>query len=234
MSEGTEKYRDTEIKGLVIFVGKRSKTWYFQINVGGQTKRVLIGRFPVNSVQAARTTAMGLALEMGRGTGKVAQVGAPALVMVMEVYLARPKLRPDQYKHGVRACMENQLKDWLRPPLDEITKSMAVRRHQQLVAHPSTAKHALRYFRSIYNHARRTHDLPECPTLALKWYKEQPDGRSFDLPNLQTLYDIPAPLKPLSRTLVFLTQISDWVHNPATTHEMECAHSQTDLCNRRD
>ena len=261
-SEGTQKYWDTEIKGLVLFVGKRSKTWYFQKDVGGQTKRVLIGRHPVISSQAARQTAMELALEMGRGAGKVAQIGAPTLQTATEAYLARPKLRSDQYKHGVRAYMENQLKDWLKLPLDEITKSMVVRRHQQLAANPSTANHALRYFRSIYNHARRTHDLPECPTMAIEWYEVQPDGRtiedlsewrrtidglrnpihtvfyelllftglrkgealnlewknvhedrihlpitkngrSFDLPILQTHHDILAPLKPLSRKWVF-------------------------------
>ncbi|WP_106610356.1 tyrosine-type recombinase/integrase [Shimia abyssi] len=174
---GTQKYWDKEIKGLVLFVGKRSKTWYFQKDVGGQTKRVLIGRYPVISSHAARQTALELALEMGRGAGKVAQVGAPSLEIAMEVYLARPKLRSDQYKHGVRAYMENQLRDWLRLPLDEISKSMVVRRHQELASKPSTANHSLRYFRSIYNHARRTHDLPECPTMAVEWYEEKPDGR---------------------------------------------------------
>ena len=59
--EGTQKYWDNEIKGLVLFVGKRSKTWYYQKDVGGQTKRVLIGRYPVISSQAARQTAMELA-----------------------------------------------------------------------------------------------------------------------------------------------------------------------------
>ena len=178
--DGTMKYWDTEIRGLVLFVGKRSKTWYYQKDVGGQTKRVLIGRFPVISSSAARQTAMGLALEMGRGAGKVAQFGAPTLEAAMEAYLARPKLRSGQYIHGVRTYMENQLKDWLRLPLDEIGKSMVVRRHQQLAASPSTANHALRYFRSIYNHARRTHDLPECPTMAIEWYEEKPDGRIID------------------------------------------------------
>lgn len=64
---GTDKYRDAEIKGLVRFVGKRSKTWYFQKGVGGQTKRILIGRLPIISAQAARQTALGFALEMSRG-----------------------------------------------------------------------------------------------------------------------------------------------------------------------
>jgi hypothetical protein len=73
---GSDKYWDAEIKGLVLFVGKRSKTWYFQKDVGGQTKRILIGRFPIISAQAARQTALEFALEMGRGAGKAAQLGA--------------------------------------------------------------------------------------------------------------------------------------------------------------
>jgi integrase len=178
--EGTQKYWDNEIKGLVLFVGKRSKTWYFQKDVGGQTKRILIGRFPVISSHAARQTAMGLALEMGRGAGKMAQIGAPTLATAMEIYLARPKLRSERYRYGVRTYMENQLKEWLRLPLDEISKSMAVRRHEQLALNPSAANHGLRYFRSIYNHARRTHELPECPTIAIEWYEEKPDGRIIE------------------------------------------------------
>ncbi|WP_108838430.1 integrase family protein [Tateyamaria sp. Alg231-49] len=178
--EGTTRHWDSEVKGLVLYVGKRSKTWYFQKDVGGQTKRILIGRYPVISSQAARQTAMELALEMARGLGSAAQLGAPTLSGAMEAYLARPKLRSEAYKHSVRAYMENQLKDWLRLPLDEITKAMAVRRHQQLAPYPSTANHALRYFRSIYNHARRTYDLPECPTMAIEWYEEQPDGRVIE------------------------------------------------------
>jgi len=43
---GTEKHWDSEIKGFVLFVGKRSKTWYYQRDVGGRTRRVLIGRYP--------------------------------------------------------------------------------------------------------------------------------------------------------------------------------------------
>lgn len=50
---GSVKHWDTEIKGLGLFVGKRSKTWYFQKDVGGVTKRILLGRFPTISADAA-------------------------------------------------------------------------------------------------------------------------------------------------------------------------------------
>lgn len=179
-SEGTQKYWDSEIKGLVLFVGKRSKTWYFQKDVGGQTKRILVGRFPIISAQAARQTALGFALEMGRGAGKVAQIGAPTLEAAMEVYLARPKLRSETHKSGTRQQLELHLKDWMRLPLDEISKAMVVRRHQDLAKTPSAANHVLRSFRSIYNHARRTYDLAECPTVAIEWYEDKPDGRIID------------------------------------------------------
>lgn len=62
---GTAKHWDSEVKGLVMFVGKRASTWYFQKDVGGQTRRVLIGRYPVITADAAPQTALGFALEWG-------------------------------------------------------------------------------------------------------------------------------------------------------------------------
>ena len=42
----SRKHWGSEIKGLGLFIGKKAKTWYFQRDVGGQTRRILIGRFP--------------------------------------------------------------------------------------------------------------------------------------------------------------------------------------------
>ncbi|MCK0104443.1 integrase family protein [Pseudohalocynthiibacter sp. F2068] len=177
---GTDKHWDSEIRGLVLFVGKRSKTWYFQKDVGGKTQRILIGRYPMISAQIARQTAMGLALDMGRGAGKVAQIGAPRLEAAMEAYLVRPKLRSELHKQGMRQQFELHLKDWLRLPLDEITKQMVVERHRSLSDRPSAANHVLKYFRTVWNHARRTHDLPESPTMAIEWCDETPEGRIIE------------------------------------------------------
>ena len=177
---GTDKHWDSEVKGLVLFVGKKSKTWYFQKDVGGQTRRVLIGRFPVISADAARQTALGYALDWGRGAGKRAQIGAPTLQAAMEAYLARPKLRSETHKQGLRQQFEKHLKDWMRLPLDEISKAMVVDRHRSLAPTPSTANHLLKYFRTVWNHARRVHDLPESPTMAIEWYDEVPEGRIIE------------------------------------------------------
>lgn len=174
--KSTAKHWDSEVKGLVLFVGKQSKTWYFQKDVGGQTRRVLIGRYPLISADVARQTALGFALDWGRGAGRQLQIGAPTLETAMETYLARPKLRSEAHRSGLRQQFELHLKDWLRLPLDEITKSMVVQRHGSMAATPSSANHTLKYFRTVWNHSRRVHDLPESPTMAIEWYAEQPNG----------------------------------------------------------
>jgi len=173
---GTDKHWDSEVRGLILFVGKKSKTWYYQRDVGGQTRRVLIGRFPVISADVARQTALGFALEWGRGGGKKIQIGAPTLEVAMEAYLARPKLRSETHRSSIRQQFELHLKDWLRLPLDEISKSMVAERHRAMAATPSGANHLLKYFRTVWNHARRVHNLPESPTMAIEWFEEQPDG----------------------------------------------------------
>lgn len=174
VNSGTAKHWDGEIKGLVVFVGKQSKTWYFQKYVGGQTRRVLIGRHPVITAEVARQTAMGFALEWGRGAGKHLHISAPTFEAAMETYLARPKLRSEEHKSSLRQQFELHLKDWLRLPLDEITKSMVVDRHMSMAKTPSAANHALKYFRTGWNNARRVHELPECPTMAIEWFEERP------------------------------------------------------------
>lgn len=177
---GTAKHWDSEVKGFVLFVGKKAKTWYFQKDVGGQTKRILIGRYPLISAQVARQTALGYALEWGRGSGKKLQMGVPTLGEAMEVYLARPKLRSDEYRSTLRQQFDKHLKDWLRLPLDEISKSMVVERHRSLGDRPSTANHTLKYFRTIWNHTRRTYDLPESPTMAIEWFQERAKGEIIE------------------------------------------------------
>lgn len=177
---GTRWYWDNEVKGFGLSVGKKSKSWYFQRDVGGQTKRILIGRFPVISAKAARQTALGYALEWSRGAGKNIQIGVPTLEAATDAYLARPKLRSKIHQKGLRQQFENHLKDWMRLPLDEITKSIVVDRHRSMSKTPSAANHTLKYFRTVWNHARRIYDLPESPTMAIEWYAEAPSLEIID------------------------------------------------------
>lgn len=55
-----------------------------------------------------------------------------------------------------------------------------VHRYQDMAGTRSEANHLFPSFRSIYNHARRTCDLTECPKMAIEWFEEKPDGRIID------------------------------------------------------
>ncbi len=92
-------------------------------------------------------------------------------------------------------------------PLDEITKAMVVRRHQEMANAPSGTNHVLRSFRAVYNHARRTYDLRECPTIVIEWYKENPDGRTIeDLAKWKrTIDDLPNPIHRVFYELLLFT-----------------------------
>ncbi len=180
LNDKTIKHWDSEVKGLVLFVGKRSKTWYFQKDVAGRTKRILIGRSPQITAETARLSALDLSVQLGRGTGKLLQVAAPTLRTAMDTYLARPKLRSERYRRGMRQSFERDLSDWLALPLDEITKPMVAQRHLEMRDRPSSANHTLKYFRTVWNHARRVANLPEAPTIAIEWYEEHPPGTIID------------------------------------------------------
>lgn len=249
---------------------------------------MLIGRFPVISADTARQTALGFALEWGRGAGKKIQVGAPTLTSALDTYLARPKLRSEACKLSVRQQFDLHLKDWQRLPLDEITKSMVVERHRSLVKTPSAANHLLKTFRTVWNHARRVYNLPEAPTMAIEWYVERPNGtviedlavwrdevdgffnpihkvfyelilftglrktealslewknvhedrihipmtkngRDFDLPILQLLHEILAPMRGLSQKWVFPSSksVAGYVNQPQKLSWSPHAHRRT-------
>jgi hypothetical protein len=109
----------------------------------------------------------------------------------------------------------------MRMPLDEISKAMVVRRHQQMSGSPSAANHVLRGFRAIYNHARRTWDLPESPTMAIEWFEDKPDGRIIE--NLKhwrkTIDDLPNPIHRVFYELLLFTGL----RKPAASN---CSASQ--------
>lgn len=177
---GQVKHWDSEIRGFGLFCGKQTKTWYYQRDVGGKTKRFRIGPFPTIKAEKARVAALKLQLEHTRGRGKQEMETVPTLQEALDSYLDRPALRSDKNKRNVRDGIENHLADWLKLPLDHITRKMVSDRHAKLsgkpVKTPVRANHTLQAFRTIYNHARRNSDLPECPTIAIEWNEEKRAG----------------------------------------------------------
>lgn len=188
---GTKTW-DTQVKGFALFCGQTKSTFYFQRDVHGKTHRVNLGNFGDVSVAQARVDAMELAAEHAKGltAQRLVQRKMWTLEEALDKYLARPKLRSEHNKNSMRGQMQNHLSDWLPYPLDEITKEMCVARHEKVRKTASkhrpnwdgtrAANHVMKSFRAVYNHARRVHDLPECPTIAIEWYDEDAPMKIID------------------------------------------------------
>lgn len=177
------KLWDTEIKGFGLFSGKTTKTFYYQREVRGKTVRIKLGNFPQVSAGIARGDVLQLAADHASGLSakRLNASKIPTLEQALETYVTRPKLRSERNKRQIHNQMHRHLKTWLPVPLDEITKADCVNAHARVsqTGGPG-ANHVLRSFRSIYNHARRTHELPECPTIAIEWNAEAPSLKIID------------------------------------------------------
>ena len=186
-----EKLWDTEIKGFALFAGKTRKTFFFQRDVNGKTVRDKIGIFGEINAAQARTEATLLAADHASGTvaKRLRAARTPTLKEALATYIARPKLRSDVNREIVEGQMQVNLKDWLDTPLDQIDRAMSARAHARLtvpregkdvkgrtrmLGGERAANHTMKSFRSIWNHVRRTYDLPECPTVAIEWHDEDP------------------------------------------------------------
>lgn len=177
------KLWDTEIKGFGLFTGKSRKTFYYQREVRGKTVRIKLGNFPQVSAGIARGDVLQLAADHASGVSakRLAASKIPTLELALATYVARPKLRSARNKRLIHNQMHKHLKAWLPVPLDEITKADCVKAHANASeTGEAGANHVLRSFRSIYNHARRTHELPESPTIAIEWNAEAPSLKIID------------------------------------------------------
>lgn len=191
------KLWDTEIKGFGLFTGKTTKTFYYQKDSKGKTVRTKLGTWPETRVADARHEASLLVADYASGAvaKRLRAAKIPTLADAAKDYLARPKLRSDHNRTQVQAQMDSHLKAWLKRPLDEISKADCVAAHSRIAVEKKgvnslgrpriiggkrTANHVLKSFRSIWNHARRTYDLPECPTVAIEWYPEPPSQRIIE------------------------------------------------------
>src|SRR5688572_19822061 len=66
-ASGQKVYRFKEPPGLLLVVGTGSKTFAFQSDANGGSRRVTLGRYPQVTVDAARIRALDLSAQVARG-----------------------------------------------------------------------------------------------------------------------------------------------------------------------
>ncbi|MGB2833965.1 MAG: tyrosine-type recombinase/integrase [Methylotenera sp.] len=152
-------YRDSELLGFGLRVGKTAKVYFAEAKLHGKTVRKSIARHNVVSLDEARTQAKSYLAEISRGKNphdeeKARKAKLVTLFEVLENYIeARGNLQRSTIQ-DYRHTFDAYLHDWLNKPAIEISKDMVELKFRKISqTSPSQANKTMRNFRAVMNYA---------------------------------------------------------------------------------
>jgi integrase len=148
-------YRFEQPPGLLLVVGTHKKTFAFQSDAGGTSRRKALGAFGEWTVDDARTAALQEAARVARGHA-VAPNPRRTLRDAMEAYLADRSQLADKTKRYTRSLFTLYLADWMDKPLPSITTKMVLQRHAAIA---KRIKDKPRYENSTYDGRATANDV---------------------------------------------------------------------------
>jgi len=156
---GQVLYRDSELLGFGLRVGKSAKVYFDEAKLHGKTIRKSISRHNVVSLDEARSQAKTYLAEISRGKNphdeeKARKAKLVTLAEVLENYIeARGNLKPSTIQ-DYRHTFDFYLKDWVNKPAIEISKDMVELKFRQISkTSASQANKTMRNFRAVMNYA---------------------------------------------------------------------------------
>jgi site-specific recombinase XerD len=190
-SSGQYKVNDTELKGFVVVVGKRTKTFaaqgaFWRDGLREFAARKKIGEAGEMSSRDARSRAKAILAKIARGErpddDRAVKRGAISLRTAWERYRDGHLVRKGRSAGTIenyRDHMERLFKDWLDKPLARLGRQphLVVERHEKISEENGAfiANGAMRSLRAVYNHACKSNlDLPKVnPVTAVDWNTER-------------------------------------------------------------
>jgi integrase len=152
-------YRDSELIGFGLRVGKSKKVFFAEAKLDGKTIRKTIARHNVMSVEEARAQAKKILAEVANGKNPFDEIKARrsniiTVKEVLEDYIStRVNLKPTTIQ-DYRQTFKTYIGDWQNKPLKEISKDMIEIRFRQIGENsPAQANKVMRNFRAVYNYA---------------------------------------------------------------------------------
>jgi hypothetical protein len=230
---GQYRARDTELRGFFVLIGSRTKSFMIQADLrtaaGRSSIRMKVAEVGEMTARDARARAKALLGRIAGGEDPRPPREAP--VMPPETSKAIPTLREAWTRFRVshlerkgrskatlriyRDHMERLFADWLDWPLSKIGDEprLLADRHDRISEDngPAIANGAMRSFRAVYNHARKTcRALPaENPSQAIDWNPEKRKDTAMgvaDLPGwFEQLAAIPNPVRREFQLLMLLS-----------------------------
>lgn len=202
LESGQAFYRDTDLKGFALRVGKTSKTYIVENKVRGKSVRTTIGKHTLFTSEEARHEARKILGKMAVGENPVEEkrsqrARSVVLSEVIEDYLEARKTLSPRTIYDYRHSLKSYIGDWWNRPMSEITKDMVAKRHS-LIGQRSQAQANLtmRSLRALFNYAIVRYEdsdgvstINDNPvrrlTLTRAWYKIKRRTtviRPYDLP----------------------------------------------------
>lgn len=152
-------YRDSELIGFGLRVGKSKKVFFAEAKLDGKTIRKSIARHNVITVEDARAQAKKILAEVANGKNPFDEIKARrsniiTVKEVLEDYIStRVNLKPSTIQ-DYRQTFKSYIGDWQNKPLKEITKDMIEIRFRKIGENsPAQANKVMRNFRAVYNYA---------------------------------------------------------------------------------
>lgn len=183
-------YYDTEMPGLAVATGKRTKTYILHKDIGGKSVKLTIGRVEHLSLEQARREVAEMSLQIIKGIDprqerqrqEASEVEAKEIAITLgkliDKYIEAKKLKPNT-KKDLKTTRDYWLVSWSSESIHSITSKMIQERHQQLGRDngETSANKAMRYLRAVLSYAQVYYNLPENPVKALSksrtWFKSR-------------------------------------------------------------
>jgi len=158
--KGQVFYRDGELPGFGVYVGRTAKTYFVEKWMNGRAVRTTIGKHGVITPEQARREARQLLGKMTGGTNpnrqkQVQRIEGITLQEAFEDFLATRKELKERTIYDYNRSMRVAFHSWRKKPLNEITKDMVLRKHARLgdeTGH-AQANQAMRFLRAVFNFA---------------------------------------------------------------------------------
>ena len=229
---GQYRARDTDLGGFFVLIGSHTKSFMIQadLRVDGrrQSVRMKVGEVGELSSRDARSKAKALLGLISSGKDPRPPREAPPTLpepstMIPTLREAWGRFRVSHLERKGRSKatvrlykdhLERLFSDWLDWPLSKIGDEprLLADRHDRISAEngPSIANGAMRSFRAVYNHARKTcRALPaENPALAIDWNPEQRKDTAMGVSDLSAWFEqlsaVPNPIRREFHLLMLL------------------------------
>lgn len=203
---GQTFFRDSQLKGFGVRVGKNSKVYFAESKIDHKTVRVTIGHHGLFTSEQARLEARSILGMMARGINpndvdKARKAKSVTLAEVYQAYLvARSSLKPRTI-YDYDRFMKTHYLDWNNKPITEISKDMIERKHREIGERSEAqANLSMRFMRALFNFAiGQYEDSLGNPTISDNPVKRISQTRAwYRVDRRQTVikpYDLPAWFK---------------------------------------